>query len=523
MDSPSKQLLTEMFSRMVVAPDAELRKTLDERESLLEQRDREALEAAYNEHERVRKFAEQERLYNIEAEKNAREAQEARDLAEAHRKAIATAEAKQREQDVLKNLRPIPKVEAYVPPPSAPASKPNAESNAANEQKTESTLPSQSSAPAQGSSQISTSNAAKPTVIPAPKAAASTPTPPSALVPAAPITNGASKPSTTVPAALTVAKETDHTSAVAEREAIHGRYLQLHAKLKEFRAYMKKESLKSPVIKEWMGDKRREMGKTVGQLTEGKGANAEHMRRVKALLIGATQAQQPMVDVRQFLVSPPEATEAEAQFPSLLIYLLNQLSKRIIKQFLEELYSNTSGADPIATLAISMFAQEELQWKGRSLIDILLAKYHKLCPVLWGVYGNEKTVRGRERLGWSPDLTVQRHGERMTALGAGFAALTLRDFSKARLTNPLPSWHFWRAVAHIINTPPSEATETHFFVLKSLVENSVEKFIKFYGQAALVALRKALVEFPAQSKTGSACNAAAVLPHTLKREMKLTL
>ena len=47
--------------------------------------------------------------------------------------------------------------------------------------------------------------------------------------------------------------------------------------------------------------------------------------------------------------------------------------------------------------------------------------------------------------------------------------------------------------------PPKKASDTHFIVLKAMIEYSVDKFIDCYGDAAKLALRKALITFPQES------------------------
>lgn len=246
------------------------------------------------------------------------------------------------------------------------------------------------------------------------------------------------------------------------------------------------------------------------------------------MLLEASKAGHPTVDVRQFITSSPTLpSEAEYQVPGLLIYLLNIFVKGVVEQFIADAGTKTEAADPIGVVAVSVFAQQDLKWRGISLIDILFAKFHRDCPILWGIYGNDRTEGGRQRLGWAREdgvwVNEQSHSERMTGLGAGFAALSLRDFSKTKLQNPIPNTHYWRALACIVNTPPHAATQTHFLVLKAMVENYAGRFIGFYGQAAVVALRKALVEFPAQAPKSVAASAVAVLPEVLKRDLRLTL
>lgn len=59
------------------------------------------------------------------------------------------------------------------------------------------------------------------------------------------------------------------------QKAVHARYLEIHARLKDLRKYMMAEAKTSPALKPVMGDMRRMIKKCVGQLTEGKGANKQ--------------------------------------------------------------------------------------------------------------------------------------------------------------------------------------------------------------------------------------------------------
>ena len=61
--------------------------------------------------------------------------------------------------------------------------------------------------------------------------------------------------------------------SIAQRELEHKRYLDLHAELKTLREYMILEAKKDPRLKQEMGNMRRDIKKSVGQLTVGKGAN----------------------------------------------------------------------------------------------------------------------------------------------------------------------------------------------------------------------------------------------------------
>jgi nucleoporin GLE1 len=79
-------------------------------------------------------------------------------------------------------------------------------------------------------------------------------------------------------------------------------------------------------------------------------------------------------------------------------------------------------------------------------------------------------------------------------------------------------------MSRIVNTPSAEISNTQCVVLKAMVETYEQKFIEFYGTAALAALRTALIEFPARAPHKSAAvNSLEVLAQLLKRDTGLVL
>ena len=229
------------------------------------------------------------------------------------------------------------------------------------------------------------------------------------------------------------------------------------------------------------------------------------------------------VDVSLFLASPPPNPPKGTNFSSLIIYLLNIFAKAIVAQFVTEASLDSKQADPIGTIASHIFAMEQYHWNGLSLIDILLAKMHVVCPVLFGIWGSEATNEGKLKLGWwrvekgGPFLSDQGHSDRMTGLGRGFAALSLRNYEKAKLANPYPAYHYWRSFSYIVNVPPSARTSTHCVVLRAMIENFEERFLMFFGDAALVALRYAVLEYPREVKKGMGQIALAGLADTMRK------
>lgn len=214
--------------------------------------------------------------------------------------------------------------------------------------------------------------------------------------------------------------------------------------------------------------------------------------------------------------------------PALFIYLMNICAKGIISQFINEASANTKAADPIGVFTAHIFSHKDFQWRGQSLIDILMAKFRVVCPVLFGSRGNDKMEKGRLALGWKKDgpswITEQSHNDRMTGLGAGYASISLRDFSKSSKANPYPPTNYWKALAAIVNTPANETSNTQYVVLRAMIEGHEQRFINFYGNAAVAALRLALVEFPKKApQSASASGSLQALAEVLRSEAGLSL
>jgi nucleoporin GLE1 len=242
----------------------------------------------------------------------------------------------------------------------------------------------------------------------------------------------------------------------------------------------------------------------------------------------------PEVDPGMVMLSTPKTAENPGtpnngdMLPSLYIYLLNIFAKSCIRQFIDEAGVKPHTADPIGVAAVSVFAQAEFCWRGHSLIDIMIAKMRVVCPVLFGIRGNEKTEEGRARLGWWREdgnwVSEQVHNIRMTGLGAGYAAISLRDFSKSKMKNPYPPTHYWQSMAAIVSTPSDEVSSTQYTVLKAMIDNYTQRFMDHYGHAAMAALQVSLVDFPSRAvEKNVAANTLMVLGDKLSRDVGLKL
>lgn len=217
------------------------------------------------------------------------------------------------------------------------------------------------------------------------------------------------------------------------------------------------------------------------------------------------------------------ATHNGDSLPALFLYLMNIFAKGIINQFINEGGANPKAADPIGVFTAQIFSNTDFQWRGRSLIDVLMAKYCVVCPALFGFRGNDRMEKGRLALGWRKDgpswISEQAHNDRMTGLGAGFASISLRDFSKSKKENPYPPTNYWTALASIVNTPQGETSNTQYVVVRAMVDGHEHRFLNFYGNAALAALKLALVEFPKKApEHAAAAGSLRTLADVLKTE-----
>ncbi|QQK46849.1 GLE1-like [Penicillium digitatum] len=303
------------------------------------------------------------------------------------------------------------------------------------------------------------------------------------------------------------------------------RYVELHKTLKGMRKWLKDIGQAQPDLKATMGNLRRSIKKSVGQLRAGTGANKQQVQnpfltigclcldtdylnesqitQLKSELEKALAYPEPTVDIRNFIAFPPEEiAKSENRVPAMLIYGLNILAKSLISSLLAEASIKQSHAEPIGIIAAQIFSFDMFTYKGVHMSDIMWAKYRVVCPALWGFTGNDKTEGGRRVLGWwrSADtgswITEQVHMDRMTALGAGYAAMTLRNFAKSPRRNPFPNTMFWASIHKILAISPSELQETQIALLAALLRSSGDRIIGFFGQYGLAMMHYVIVDLP---------------------------
>ncbi|KXH48767.1 GLE1-like protein [Colletotrichum simmondsii] len=497
---------------------------------------RDALAAAQLEHERVRLAA--LRVYEVhqlQEEKQRLEAEQRRiaQLQKEEENRLKAEAAVRAEQERLRELKAkqIPQLPPEpVPEPPKPEPKKSQEPqvNGTTAAKAE---PAAAPPTATKPAPLTT---APTSALPAAKAPTAAPSPAPAQVAATPSTqsNGfLTKPAAAPPAPKPAVQPAAPAPVPAQPTV--DRYTQIHQALKKLRKDVEALS-KQPgnPLKGKLGEMRRQIRKSIGQLTAGKGANAQPLATINAALresLGG-QVPSPLIDASIYVQQNREPADGAVnngpQLPALFIYLLNILSKAIIQQFSNEGGANPKSAEPVGIVTAQIFSNKDYHWRGGSMIDILIAKFRVACPVLFGSRGSDKTEGGRRAIGWKREngswVPEQAHNDRMTGLGAGFAAIALRDFSKASKTNPYPPTNYWKAMAQIVNSPPQLVSNTQYVVLKSMIDGHEQRFINFYGNAAVAALRIALVEFPKRAPPGAtAAQALQVLGDVLRRDSGL--
>ncbi|KAI0157701.1 GLE1-domain-containing protein [Xylariaceae sp. FL1272] len=479
---------------------------------------KDALDAALVEHERVR-LAAVRVLDDHESKEHARrlreEEQRIRIEQQREEERLRAEQRLRDEEKTLRELRAktIPQLPPEPTPQPAPTSTAPAPTKQANGIGGASNLFGQPAKPQTVQSTLSNgqSSAQTPAVqtngfrpspatsaFPPPTAAQDTTQPSSAL--AAVNTPNAIQPVTTPQAAIPVS-----SGSRVSVDPASERYVEIHRNLKNLRISVVEQAKNEPKLKARMGDMRREIRKYLGQLVQYKPQNKEKVEKINAILKESLTLPSMPIDPSQFLVDPQRqpmdgAVHNGPMLPSLFLYLLNIFSKRIIGQFTAECHSNPLAADPIGTVAASIFSKKEYLWRGKSLIDIVMAKFRVACPVLFGYSGSDKDAQGRDRLGWKKaiegHILQEMHWDRMRGLAAGYSAIALRNFSRVPSTNPWPPSKYWTTMARIVNTPPAEISDTQCVVLRALIETYEEQFIRFYGNAGVAALRFALIDFP---------------------------
>ncbi|KAF2869798.1 hypothetical protein BDV95DRAFT_596105 [Massariosphaeria phaeospora] len=303
-------------------------------------------------------------------------------------------------------------------------------------------------------------------------------------------------------------------------EAIHAKYLELHQRMKKFRLEFSKRNIGDP-LKEPVGNARRNLRKRLGQVTVNRQDSVKAIKGLREEVFDiAKNTPGPMVDIRNYIIShkiPQSATDFA--YPAFLLYAFICFEKSLLAQFEKEA-ANDDGKiiQEVGLIAASLLADQNYMWNGIPMTDIVLAKLHRRCPILFGIRGNMSTAGGLVRLGLDKVDSANSYSQRMQGLGGGFAALSLRQFSGK--TPAISMSDYWRAVVSICNTPSDSLYPGHFFVLKGLLRDYVKKFLQHYGAPARGVLRRATVDLPgrAPKEAIEAASLVKVLPDGWRKD-----
>lgn len=327
-------------------------------------------------------------------------------------------------------------------------------------------------------------------------------------------------------------RETAAAATASSPERVHQEYIDLYLKLKAWKNNFwedlrtQAKMHKNPSIKSLVSDMRSTIRSEVGKLNAGdKEVNKLATTKLKARLTEALQSPAPVVGqhmpVNFFL--PPSLNLNDndaARITDQAAYFICVLAQQVVKIFTSYVHGAPERAEPIGIMLTSIFALKELQFprqgsdlaekeRSQSLFPVFLAKYHRVCPALFGISANQGTLLGKQRLGWAmlpaadegasktTFVSDQTHYDRMTGLAIGYSSFALRNFSAASVSNPYPPVHFWKSLAQIINMSPELVQPTHVCILRHMFgSGGIGRFLLFFGAVGVAVLREAYVEFP---------------------------
>lgn len=284
---------------------------------------------------------------------------------------------------------------------------------------------------------------------------------------------------------------------------------------------------KNPSIKEEIGEARRLIKSEIGKLSfHDKEVNKMATDKLKTALASLLKKTTPVIGkplpINSFLPTSLHLSDNnQTTISDMAAYFLVFLTKQVIKIFTSYVHSGPERAEPIGITISSIFALPDLQYTRpksqpetkQNLFPIFLAKYHHVCPAIFGVTApsghDQSTAQGKRALGWQlspaaeegqPKTTFvseQLHYDRMKGLAIGYSSIALRNYSGSSMTNPYPPKHFWKSLAMIVDLPPEKVSPTHACVLRFMFgHGGVGRFLLFYGSVGVAVLREAFVEFP---------------------------
>lgn len=179
-------------------------------------------------------------------------------------------------------------------------------------------------------------------------------------------------------------------------------------------------------------------------------------------------------------------------------WILNFLSKAVIKQAETEVTVNLYSAYPLATVCVFLMSSHP------DLVDILLARFAKKCPYTIPYFNyNKNTEEGRKALGFYRSKNGKfeeetSYTERQCGIFAVFSAIMQTQY----IPNHLPIRFGWTLLAKILNESPS--SETVFAIISTFIDIAGNAFMKHYGLQADKLIRLAVNEWAGNNKGSNA-------------------
>ncbi|KAG5520210.1 hypothetical protein PMAC_001287 [Pneumocystis sp. 'macacae'] len=179
-------------------------------------------------------------------------------------------------------------------------------------------------------------------------------------------------------------------------------------------------------------------------------------------------------------------------------WVLNFLSKAVIKQAETEVTVNLYSAYPLAAVCVFLMSSHP------DLVDILLARFAKKCPyTIPYLKYNKNTEEGMKALGFYRSKNGKfeeeaSYTERQCGIFAVFAAI----IQTQHIPNYLPMHFGWTLLAKLLNEPPS--SETVFAIISTFMDISGNVFVKYYGLQADKLIRLAVKDWVGDNKGSNA-------------------
>ncbi|SCU81170.1 LAMI_0B05050g1_1 [Lachancea mirantina] len=219
---------------------------------------------------------------------------------------------------------------------------------------------------------------------------------------------------------------------------------------------------------------------------------SKHRRKINPKFGQLTNSQQQLQAILSELTGLVDQTR-----PNKLGYewILNFIAKAIVSQAETEVRVKPESALPLGKLALALMIRYP------ELVDFLMARFVKKCPVVIGYTCSIDSEEGRIRMGWrrSSDNKWEdetAYDERMGGIATLFASITRLPIPPESAgpggtptVHPIPISHSWQLVARIANTDAALLTNMHFVVLGSWWDATAAQFLLAYGFQA----RKLLV------------------------------